>query len=182
MNIQYIVKLSKRSRRVRIAIVGGRVVISAPYRFGKEYLDHVVAKHEAWINNAIRRHEKLIAGVRLEKDSFENKEFVGRAKDLVKAGYLKIAAPYGVKLSKLSIKKMRSRWGSCSGRGNVSINLLLGHLPEELLEYVIVHELCHLVHHNHSKRFWALVAAHSPDFKKQKMELRRYGHFLTNIQ
>ena len=179
MSINYTLKSSKRSRRVRIAVSGGRVIVTAPPRLGKENLDRIVARYANWIDRAVRKHEKMTAGVKLSRDVFDKNEFAARAKALVACLHAAIAAPYDARLGKVSVKKMRSRWGSCSGRGNISINLSLGHLPDDLLEYVVVHELCHLVHHNHSKSFWSLVAAHAPQFKKQKLELRRYSHFLA---
>jgi Predicted metal-dependent hydrolase len=179
MSIQYIVKINKRSRRVRIAVSGGRVVVTAPPRVSKEHLDRIVLNHEAWINNVIRRYKKMTVGVKLSRDIFDKKEFIGTVKAMVEDRYRSIAAPFGVRLGKVAVKKMRSRWGSCSGQGNISINLLLGHLPSELLEYVVIHEICHLVHHNHSKRFWSLVAVSEAAFKARKTELRRYGHFLV---
>jgi predicted metal-dependent hydrolase len=180
MNIQYTVKPSKRSRRIRISISGGRVIVTAPLRVSKEQLDRIIVDHEAWINKVVRRYKKMTADVKFSRDIFDKKEFVVKVKAMVEDRYRLIAAPFGVRLGKVAVKKMRSRWGSCSSRGNVSVNLLLGHLPDELLEYVVVHELCHLVHHNHSKKFWSLVAAYSPDFKKRKLELRRYSHFLVD--
>jgi len=179
MNIQYTVKTSKRSRRIRIAVSGGRVIVTAPSRVSKEYLDRIVLNHEAWINKVIRRYNKMTAGVKLSRDVFDKKEFMGTVKAMVEGRYRSIAAPFGVRLGHVAVKKMRSRWGSCSGRGNISINLLLGRLPDELLEYVIVHEVCHLVHHNHSKKFWSLVAASEAAFKARKADLRRYSHFLA---
>ena len=180
MAISYLIKQSKRSRRVRISVTGGRVIVTAPMRIGKEHLDCIVASHEAWINKVIHRYKKMTAGVKFSRDVFDKKEFIGTVKAMVEDRYRSIAAPYGIRLGKIRVKKMRSRWGSCSGQGNISINLLLGHLPPELLEYVVVHELCHLVHHDHSKRFWSLVAASEPAFKARKAELRRYSHFLAS--
>ena len=181
MNFKYTVKLNKRSSRVRIAVSGGRVVVTAPPRLSKERLDRIVARYEAWIAKAMLRNEKLTAGAKLARDFFDKQEFTARAKALVGRLYATIALPHGARLGKISVKKMRSRWGSCSGRGNISINLLLGHLPPELLAYVAIHETCHLVHHDHSKRFWLLVAANEPAFKSRKTELRCYGHFLAGV-
>jgi predicted metal-dependent hydrolase len=179
VKFQYIIKPSKRSHRIRISVSGGRVIITAPPRVSQAYLDRIVESHRGWIERAIRKHEKLTAGVKLSQDVFDKNGFVDYTKALVKDNYMLIAAPYRVKLGKVSIKKMRSRWGSCSGRGNVSINMLLGKLPEELLEYVVIHELCHLVHHNHSRSFWSLVEKFTPEYKARKRELRRYAHFLA---
>ena len=68
-----------------------------------------------------------------------------------------IAARTGLKYNKLSIRAARSKWGSCSGRNDISLSLYMMLLPEHLRDYVIIHELCHTVHHNHSLRFHALV-------------------------
>ncbi|WP_307756564.1 YgjP-like metallopeptidase domain-containing protein, partial [uncultured Alistipes sp.] len=63
----------------------------------------------------------------------------------------------GLKYTKLTIRASRTKWGSCSGRNNISLSLFLMTLPEHLRDYVIIHELCHTVHHNHSPKFHALV-------------------------
>ena len=63
----------------------------------------------------------------------------------------------GLKYEKLTIRASRTKWGSCSGRNHISLSLFLMTLPEHLRDYVIIHELCHTVHHNHSPRFHALV-------------------------
>jgi predicted metal-dependent hydrolase len=96
----------------------------------------------------------------------------------VSARIIARAQVMGVHVQKVSVRKMRSRWGSCSRDGNISINLLLGHLPDGLLEYVVVHELCHLVHHSHSHAFWMLLKTYLPDFKQSKMALCKYGYLL----
>ena len=69
----------------------------------------------------------------------------------------RIAAETGLRYAKLSIRASRTKWGSCSGRNHISLSLFLMTLPEHLRDYVIVHELCHTVHHDHSPRFHALV-------------------------
>ncbi|WP_019028362.1 M48 family metallopeptidase [Colwellia piezophila] len=73
--------------------------------------------------------------------------------------------------TKIKIRQYRSRWGSCNNRGEVSFNYLLMMTPLFVIDYVIVHELCHLVHLNHSKCFWQLVAQHSPNYKIAKQWL-----------
>lgn len=75
-------------------------------------------------------------------------------------------------LPPLKIRRMRSRWGSCSGKGNISLNLHLIKAPIRLIDYIIVHELCHLQQMNHSPAFYALMSAHMPDWKKHDQELK----------
>ncbi|MEK7303792.1 MAG: SprT family zinc-dependent metalloprotease, partial [Pseudomonadota bacterium] len=79
---------------------------------------------------------------------------------------------------KLVIRAQRTRWGSCSARGTISLNWRLMQAPPEILDYVVVHELCHLLVPNHSPRFWAEVARVLPDWRRQRAELRRFGRSL----
>ena len=81
-------------------------------------------------------------------------------------------AKYNVAPSSFTIRKMKTRWGSCSRKGSISLNLHLIKLPEQCIKEVILHELCHLVHFNHSKEFYALMTAEMPDWKNWKKELK----------
>lgn len=76
--------------------------------------------------------------------------------------------------NKLTIKDLKSKWGSCSFNQNIVINLNLVYLPKQYLEYVIIHEACHLKEKNHSRKFWNLVELHCPDFKNTRKELKKY--------
>jgi predicted metal-dependent hydrolase len=80
---------------------------------------------------------------------------------------------------KVTIKHQRSRWGSCSKNGNLNFNLLLTSLPLELIDYVIIHELAHLIELNHSKEFWKIVGAIDPEFQSHRKLLHDYK-LLTN--
>lgn len=75
----------------------------------------------------------------------------------------------------LSLRQQKTRWGSCSGQDNISLNWRLVHYPPEIISYVIVHELAHLVHHNHSKSFWGLVARYDPDYPEHRSYLKKHG-------
>ena len=77
----------------------------------------------------------------------------------------------GVRPSRVSVRAQRSRWGSCSGKGTVSLNWRLMMVPGELVDYVVVHELCHLRHMNHSPQFWAMVGDTIPDFRQRRRRL-----------
>ena len=75
---------------------------------------------------------------------------------------------------------MRSQWGSCSARGRLSLNTHLVKVPEPLIEYVVMHELCHLKHLNHSRRFYGLLSQHIEDWEAKRRALARYVGFLTD--
>ena len=79
----------------------------------------------------------------------------------------------------ITIRDQKSRWGSCSSRGTLSFNYRLMMAPPRILDYVVVHELCHLTHMNHSKDFWAMVESIIPDYKDCKKWLKEHGDELT---
>lgn len=79
----------------------------------------------------------------------------------------------------ITVRDQKTRWGSCSSRGTLSFNYRLIFAPPAVLDYVVVHELCHLTHMNHSKDFWNMVATVMPDYKIHKKWLREHGHELT---
>ena len=83
-----------------------------------------------------------------------------------------------VSVNKVIVKQFKARWGSCSIQKNISLNWILIKAPLDIIDYVIVHECCHLVYFNHSKQFWDLVKQFIPDYKQKKQWLKQYGVFL----
>ena len=85
----------------------------------------------------------------------------------------------GRKPAKITIKEQQKRWGSCSSKGNLNFNWKAIMAPSPVIDYLVVHELCHLVHHNHSKDFWNLVASILPDYQERRTWLKENGITLT---
>jgi predicted metal-dependent hydrolase len=100
------------------------------------------------------------------------------ARAAILARLVELNASYGFIYKKVSIRNQRSRWGSCSKAGNLNFNYAIHALPPHLMDYVIVHELCHLSVFNHSRAFWDLVAQALPNYQTLRAELRQYGHLL----
>lgn len=84
-----------------------------------------------------------------------------------------------LKALKVSYKKAKRQWGSCSYKNAISLNIYLIMLPPKVIDYIIVHELAHIVHKNHSKEFWSLVEKFLPNYKSLKKELKIYSSFLS---
>ena len=130
-----------------------------------------------WIKRTIlkfRRVEKrLEGGLKLPKgNKTDLKKYKTEAKKLVEEKILEFNKFYGFKYNRITIRNTKSRWGSCSTKGNLSFNYRIVMLPPVVADYLVVHELCHLGEMNHSAAFWALVARTVPDYKQRRKELR----------
>lgn len=155
---------TRRARRISISVrPSGVVRLSYPYgvsmRRAWEFLD----QKAEWIE-AARRRQASRTPAEPPLPPAEAKEHVEMLRRAAKADLLqrieRLSQMTGLRYTKVSIRASRTKWGSCSGRNHVSLSLFLMKLPEHLRDYVIIHELCHTVHHNHSPRFHALVDLH----------------------
>ncbi len=104
--------------------------------------------------------------------------YVSRALAQIREKTTLYASRIGVKPGQVTIKSLKSRWGSCSITGRISLAWNIIMAPENVLDYLIVHELCHLVHHNHSEEYWSLVGAFLPDHRQSRKWLRENGALL----
>jgi predicted metal-dependent hydrolase len=113
---------------------------------------------------------------------FQVKELLrAEASKRIKSRCRKIALDQSIKVKGVNIKDTVSRWGSCSSLGNININWRLCFAPIQCLDYVIIHELCHLLHMNHSDKFWNEVASRMPDYQTWEKWLKQNGGSLTII-
>lgn len=97
------------------------------------------------------------------------------AGEQIKQRTRELSEEMGLSYNKIRIKDTKSRWGSCSSKGNLNFNFRIIMAPEEALDYIIIHELCHLSQMNHGKEFWKLVEKYMPDFEKQKNWFKENG-------
>lgn len=153
-----------RARHLRVRVhPGGRVSITGPKRVSRTALVGFLERHRGWIE---RMREELALkpvprpNTAIRQDYLMHKEAARRRAYALIA---KLAPVYGVAVRSVSIRAQKSRWGSCSRSGSLSFNYRLALLPPDLAEYVVAHELCHLLEFNHSPRFWAQVARTVPN-------------------
>ncbi len=173
-----------RSRRRTIAIEvdrQGRVVVRAPYNVGNLKIKLFVAEKTDWIERALKKVEER--GIISTDSPFVYSEadirtLMEEAKTVIPGRVALYAKKIGVTYGRITIRHQKSRWGSCSTKGNLNFNCMLMHAPEEILDYVIIHELCHRKHMNHSPEFWAEVEKICPDYKKRRKWLGDNGAIL----
>lgn len=154
----------------------GTVLVRAPRRTAGRSIDRFVREHWDWVE---KQREKLAARAQVEKLSEEElAELKKRARRVFLSRCAYYAPVVGVRYERVSIRSQRSKWGSCSGKGNLNFNCLLLLAPPEVLDYVVVHELCHRLEMNHSPRFWAEVQRVLPDYASARKWLRQNGESL----
>ena len=101
-----------------------------------------------------------------------------RAKQRMTPQLMQLAAEYCFSVTGVTVRKQKSRWGSCSSRGNINLNLKLIFLPPPLVRYIMIHELCHTLHMDHSARYWATVERYDPDYALHDREMKHAWRFV----
>lgn len=125
---------------------------------------------EISVTRSIRENEKSEIIEELIKQWYKKE-----AKKIINEKLLFYSKKMSVTYNQFRIKEQKTRWGSCSKRNNLNFNWKIIMAPEKVMDYVIIHELCHLVHFNHSKDFWNLLAFYMPDYKVQAEWLKNNG-------
>lgn len=184
--MEYEILESKRAKSLRIVVhPDGRVVVTKPTRMSVRAMETWVRQREPWVEemrakfkksseNFEKKHGTPIELPKLRRGSTAYTEAVKNARRLARERLEYLNQVNNFTYGSISIRNQKTRWGSCSARGNLSFNYRIAHLPLELVDYLIVHELCHTKEHNHSVRFWAQVARAIPDYSKRRNELHRY--------
>lgn len=173
VGVSYTIKKSKRTRRLRIQITPRGVTVTIPYRFSLVQAEKFVVSRLAWIHKSLAemKNKNSVPWVGTAKEYHDHK---ARATKLIKDRVVFWAKIGDFKYKSISIKNQRSKWGSCTRAGKLNFNYRLYFLPQDLVDYVVVHELCHLRHMNHSRAFWTEVSKVLPETQKLKSELRKY--------
>lgn len=169
--ILYEIRTSAQAKRVRIAVPSAtRCVVTVPRRCLISRAVGCVEANVAWIAAA---QEKIRTRVTPQGDREEYLRMRERARAIATERLRYFNAHYGFCYRSVSIRNARTRWGSCSKSGTISFSYKIAILPPELVDYLVVHELCHCEEMNHSERFWRLVEAALPDYKRLRLTLRR---------
>lgn len=178
---EYEIRESIRAKRLTLTVhPDGRVVLTKPKRISEKVAEAFLAKHgewierakEAFIKRAAKKRTDQIALPRPRKNSNAYKEARKEARALVTERLKHFNELYNFTHGTISIRDQKTRWGSCSAKGNLSFNYRIVYLPKEIQDYIVVHELCHTKEHNHSERFWAQVGRGIPEHVSLRKALR----------
>lgn len=171
-----------RSSRKTLAlqINGDRVLVRAPLKTPQEVIERFMAEHRDWIESHLEKNaEKMKKLAAVEPLSqLELKAIIKNAKQVIPQRTAYYAELMGLTYGRIAIRSQHTKWGSCSAKGNLNFNCLLMLAPPDVLDSVIVHELCHRVEMNHSKRFYALLYRYYPDYDNCHKWLKENGDTL----
>lgn len=169
-----------RSRRKTLAIQidkDGQVIVRAPLACSRQVIETFLKEKQGWI---LKKSGELKsrAQERLMEPSFsdeERRELAQKAGEVLARRTSYFAKKMGVTYGRITIRDQKTRWGSCSGRGNLNFNWRLILMPENVLDYVVVHELAHRREMNHSSRFYQVVESVIPEYRESMEWLRKNG-------
>ena len=168
--MEYTVKYSKR-KTVSIQVKDGAVIVHSPIGVSEDRLSAMVNSHREWVEKQLARQEQKNEKYP-EPTPVEERKLRAEARVVLKAKLDYFSKIMGLKYGRLTISGAKTRFGSCSSKGNISFSFRLMRYPEEAIDYVVVHELAHLVEMNHSPRFYAVVARVLPDYKERRRLLK----------
>lgn len=175
-----LIRTSRKTIAIQITL-DGDVTVRAPRDCDKAEIDDLIRDRREWIEEKV---EEFLAQKKVREKRQQQfpeitpeseKEFRRLAKEKIRSRVAFFSERIGVDYGKITIKDTKSRWGSCSYQGNLNFCWRLVLAPEEVLDYIVVHELCHRLEMNHSARFWAEVGRVLPEYEKSKAWLKENG-------
>lgn len=172
--IEYSLRRHKRVKNMKLSVYhDGSVVVTVPIFFSLKALEDFLMEHGNWIIRKIESFSEsdekdLIKTDR--KDYLKNKE---RARKFIHERVEYFNKYYNFKFQKIRVKNQKTLWGSCSEDGNLNFNYAIIKLPKEMADYIVVHEMCHLWHFDHSRDFWELVGRVIPNCPKIRRKFKK---------
>ena len=176
-NVEVSVIKSKR-KTISIQIKSNEVIVRAPPRMKQNDIEKFVESKRNWIEKHLQsfsEKQKNLENIEPYSDE-EIRSFMKQAKEIIPKKVEFYAEKIGVTYNKITIRCQRTRWGSCSSKGNLNFNCLLVLLPDEIIDSVVVHELCHRKQMNHSAKFYAEIEKVFPDYNRCRQWLKQNGN------
>lgn len=171
-----LVRSDRRTCQIQVK-ADGRIVVRAPRRMPYADIERFVAQKADWIEKCLGRIERYRAEMPdpTPLTDADIDSLADRALEVIPQRVAHFAGVVGVCYGRITIRNQRTRWGSCSREGNLNFNCLLMLMPDDVVDYVVVHELCHIKEMNHSRAFWECVEEALPSYKESRAWLKRHG-------
>ena len=169
--MKFTVIYSKRRTLSLEVTMYAEVLVRAPLKTSKKRIEEFVKSHEKWLISHVEKRKK-INECHPEPTKEELDRLKATAKEIIPKKVEKSSAIMGIIPEHVSINSAKTRFGSCSAANRLNFSCRLMEHDERAIDYVVVHELAHIVHHNHSKAFWALVESYMPDYRERKKLLK----------
>ncbi len=160
--------IRRKIKNMYIYIKDGKVTVKAPVKLSNQEIQNFVNKKAKWIYEKVKEEQD-----HPKKEEKIKPEDIERLQKIVKTSIEKYKVLLQEFPKKVRIKDIKYAWGSCSSNRNITINQNLAKKEEKIIEYVVLHEMCHLKYMNHSKKFWDLVEKCMPDYQKYRTILKR---------
>lgn len=179
-DLPYSVVYSRRKTCAISISPEGEITLRLPLHTSEEDIRHLLLEKQHWIIThwlEAREHaaRKPVSDLTDNQRAALEKRYIAAAKDYFPKRAAYFLPLTGGSYNRITIRDQKTRWGSCSARGTLSFNWRLMLAPPAVLDYVVVHELCHLTHMNHSAAFWALVESVCPDYRTHRKWLKEHG-------
>jgi predicted metal-dependent hydrolase len=174
--VKYFLRISSRAKRLRLTVYSGpRLVVTKPKDLAKKSAEQFLKQKTKWILAKLNHFKQkkpnfLPILSKAHKASYRKHKLAAQKLAQERAKYF--CRLLGVCFNKIVIKNQKSRWASCSKKGNLNFSYRLALLPQELADYIVAHEVCHLKEFNHSAGFWQLVVQLSPNYQSLRKRLR----------
>lgn len=170
--------IRSRRRTLSVQVKDGAVLVKAPLRLSQREIDRFLEEKSVWISDCLAKYQTALAdaGGKLTDEQVET--LVELAGDVFRKRVSHFAPLVGVSFGRITVRCQKTRWGSCSKEGNLSFNAALLMAPPEVLDSVVVHELCHRLEMNHSARFYGEVTRVMPDYRENHRWLKEHGQAL----
>ena len=169
--------IRSQRRSVSIEIKTDGILIRAPRWMSRRKINALLWEKQDWIQkhlDKMRERKEMLEQVQSYTEE-EIRALVEKAKAVIPEKVQKYAPIVGVDYGRITIRNQKTRWGSCSGKGNLNFNCMLMRTPDEVIDYVVVHELCHRKHMDHSAAFYAEVERVLPEYRKYRKWLKENG-------
>lgn len=167
-----IVVIRSKRKSVSIEVDSSlKVKVRVPLRFPEDRIPEIIREHSLWIEKAIQKR-KMKNLAHPEPTPEESTELIKKAREILPGKIAYYSELTGLRPTGIKITGARTRFGSCSGKNSICFSYYLMQYPDECIDYVVLHEIAHIKHHNHSKNFYSFIEKYMPDYRVRAEKLK----------